>query len=148
MRTPYCAAIGLQRREVDELRISIGVELGRLSEVERRRSQIDADMRRERSVAAEAFEVPATAYFALVRAERTRLEESQRTIDARVTRLRSQAREAYGSLSAVEGAAERYRDEETRRIESAEQAAADDRSAASFLALRAARSAATGRRRA
>ena len=139
MRTPYCAAIGLQRREVDELRISIGVEAGRLAEVERRRTQIDADLCRERGVAAAAFDVPATAYFALMRAERIRLEESRRTIDARVTQLRSQAREAYGSLSAVEGAAERYRDEETRRIESAEQAAMDDRSAASFLSLRAAR---------
>lgn len=141
MRTPYCAAIGLQRREVDQLRISIGVEAGRLAEVERRRTQIDADMSRERNVAAAAFEVPATAYFSLMRAERTRLEESQRTIDARVTQLRSQAREAYGSLSAVEGAADRYRDEETRRVESAEQAAMDDRSATSFLLLRGARAA-------
>lgn len=134
MKTPYCAAIGVQRREVDQIRISISEEVERLTAVERRRTRIDLDMRRERSVAAGSLDVPNTAYFLVMRAERMRLEEAQRAIDARVTELRSVAREAYGSLNAVEGAAERYRDHETRRLANAEQSASDDRSAAIFAA--------------
>jgi hypothetical protein len=133
VRTPYCAAIGLQRREVDQIRVSIGVEVGLLTQVERRNAQIDENLRREHSVAAGVLDVPATAYFMRMRAERTRLEADRRMIDARVTHLRSQAREAFGSLTAIEGAATRYRDEETRQIEAAQQAAIDDRSATDFV---------------
>ena len=133
MRTPYCAAIGLQRREVDQLRTSIGVEIGRLAQVEQRNSFIDESVRRERSVAATALDVPATAYFLRMRAERARLEADRQVIDARVTKLRSQAREAFGSLSVIEGAAERYRHEEMRQIEAAQQAVIDDRSATDFV---------------
>lgn len=147
MKTPFCTAIGLQRREVDEIRISIGVEVSRLTEVERRYTDIDAAVRRERTVAAEAVDVPATNYFVRMQEERTRLEDDQRVIDARVTRLRSQAREAYGALSAIEGAAERHRGEETRRIQGAEQAATDDRSAVDFLSRVRSVRAATERRR-
>ncbi|MEW9854484.1 hypothetical protein [Novosphingobium sp. M1R2S20] len=147
MRTPYCSAIGLQRREVDQIRISIGVEIGRLTEVERRQAELEHDVNRERSIAADGFDLPATAYFARMHAEKSQLEESQREIDAKVTWLRTQAREVYGSLNAIEGAATRYRDAETRRIEGAEQSAIDDRSAVDFLTrLRSARVAA-GRRR-
>ena len=147
MKTPYCAAIGLQRREVDEIRISIGVEVSRLTTVERRNAEIDASMRREHHVAVEAMDVPATAYFARMRAERARLEQDRQVIDARVTRLRSQAREAYGSLSAIEGAADRFRSDETRRIEGAEQAAIDDRAATDFMYKLRLLRAATGKRR-
>jgi len=133
VKTPYCAAIGVQRREVDAMRVVIGVEVNRLAEVERRHAKIDVDLRRERSVAC-SLDVPSTAYFLLMRAEQERLDENRRAISARIDQLRSQAREVYGSLSAVEGAAERYRDEERRRLEGLEQAAMDDRSAAAFLA--------------
>jgi hypothetical protein len=132
MRTPYCGAIGLQRREVDQLRTSIGVEVGRLVEVEQRNALIDESVRRERSVASAALDVPATAYFLRMRAERARLEADRQVIDARVTQLRGQAREAFGSLTVIEGAAERYRHEEMRQIEAAHQAVIDDRSATDF----------------
>lgn len=145
MRTPYCAALGVQRREVEQLRISISEEVDRLSQVERRHTKIEWDMRRERSVAASSLDVPSTAYFLLMRAERARLEESRRTIGDRVAQLRSEAREAYGSLNAVEGAADRYRHEEVRRVEGAEQADMDDRSATAFLARARSARAASGR---
>ncbi len=148
MRTPFCPAIGVQRREVDQIRISISEEVDRLSEVERRRTKIDLEMKRERTIAAGSWNVPSTAYFLVMRSEHTRLEQAERTIDARVTQLRSQAREAYGSLSAVEGAADRYRSERIRSIESAEQAAADDRSASVFVTRNAAARSAAARRRA
>ncbi|HYZ48079.1 MAG TPA: hypothetical protein VE567_04215 [Sphingomonas sp.] len=134
LRTPYCAAIGLRRREVDEIRISIGIEVSRLTQVECRNAEVDADLDRERGVAAGALNIPVTAYFARMQAERRRLEEERQAINGRVARLRSQAREAYGSLNAIEGAAQRYRDEALHKIESAEQAATDDRSAADFVA--------------
>jgi hypothetical protein len=147
MRTPYCAAIGLQRREVDQIRISIGIEVSRLTEVEQRQAQIVADMRRERDIAAGASYIPATAYFLRMHAERAQLEDNQRILDARVASLRNTAREVYGSLNAIEGAADRYRLDETRRIESAEQSAVDDRSASDFLTrLRSVKAAASRRR--
>jgi len=136
MKTPYSTAIGLQRREVDQLRISIGVELGRLAEVEQRNAWIDESVRRERSIAADALDVPATAYFLRMRAERAMLEASRKVIDARVTQLRSQAREAFGSLTVIEGADERYRIEEERQLEAANQATIDDRSATDFMEKR------------
>ena len=136
MKTPYSTAIGLQRREVDQLRISIGVELGRLAEVEQRNAWIDESVRRERSIAADALDVPATAYFLRMRAERAMLEASRKVIDARVTQLRSQAREAFGSLTVIEGADERYRIEEERQLEAANQASIDDRSATDFMEKR------------
>lgn len=148
MRTPYCPAIGVQRREVDQIRISISEEVDRLSEVERRRTKIGLEMQRERTVAAGSWNVPSTAYFLVMRSEHTRLEETHRVIDARVTQLRSQARDAYGSLSAVEGAADRYRSEHLRLMEGAEQAAADDRSASAFVARHGAVRSAAARRRA
>lgn len=148
MRTPYCAAIGVQRREVDQLRLSISEEVDRLSQLERRRTKIELDIRHERSVAATSVDVPSTAYFLLMRAERGRLEESRRMIEDRVAQLRSEAREAYGSLNAVEVAAEEYRHKALRRVEGAEQAAMDDRSAAIFMARARSARAASGRRQA
>lgn len=147
MKTPYCGVIGLQRREVDQLRTSIGVEVGRLAEVEQRNALIDESVRRERGVAAAALDVPATAYFLRMRAESARLEADRRVIDARVTLLRTQAREAFGSLTVIEGAADRFREEEMRQIEAAQQTVSDDRSATDYAhRVRLAR--AVGRRRA
>lgn len=148
MRTPYCPAIGVQRREVDQIRISISEEVDRLTQVERRRTRIDLEMQRERTLAAGSLDMPSTAYFLVMRSEHTRLAEAERTIDARVTQLRSQARDAYGSLAAVEGAADRYRSEQIRRVEGAEQAASDDRSAAVFVSRYSAARSAAARRRA
>lgn len=133
MKTPYCAAVGLQRREVDEIRISISVEVSRLVAVEREQADLAQSVRQEREAAAEATVLPSAAYFAHMRALRTQLESDRQVIDGRVTQLQSAAREAYGSLTAVEGAAERFRGEARRRIETAEQSASDDRSAADFL---------------
>ena len=133
MKTPYCAAVGLQRREVDEIRISISVEVNRLVAVEREQAELGRSVRQEREIAAEAVVLPASAYFTQMRALRTKLESDRHAIDGRVAKLQSAAREAYGSLTAIEGAAQRFRGDAQRRIESAEQAASDDRSAADVL---------------
>ena len=133
MKTPYCAAVGLQRREVDEIRISISVEVGRLVAVEREQVELGRSVRQERAIAAEAVVLPTSAYFTQMRALRTKLESDRHAIDGRVVKLQSAAREAYGSLTAIEGAAQSFRGEAQRRIESAEQVASDDRSAADVL---------------
>lgn len=77
--------------------------------------------------------LPENRYFERMRAERARLAEEQRTAAARLDLLRARARDAYGSLRAVETAAERFVLDETRRIAAAEQSAADERAAVDFM---------------
>ncbi len=146
MKTPYCTALKTQRREVDEVRISIGVEIEHLSCVERHEEAVRIQSQRERALAAGDWTLSSSAYFTRARAELRQLAEKRKITEARLDQLRAQAREAYGSLKAVEGAADRFRDTAARAADQAEQAGSDDRSAASVMrALQLAR-AAGGRR--
>jgi hypothetical protein len=78
------------------------------------------------------------AWTARMKAERARLDEAAFLAQARLGRLRAQAVEAYGTMRAIEGAAERYENEAERVLAVAEQSAIDDIAAARFLRTRAA----------
>lgn len=146
MKTPYCTALKVQRREVDAVRISIGVEVEHLAVVGQREEAVRSQTQRERALAAGDWTLPSSAYFAKARAELGQLSQKRQVTEARLDQLRAQAREAYGSLQAVEGAAERFRGDAARAADQAEQASSDDRSAATVIrALQLAR-AAGGRR--
>lgn len=133
MKTPYCGALGIRRREVDEIRIAITVAVDRVDGLDARAREIHTTVAAERQLAATDLSLPENGYFLRMRAERARVEAEQAAAAARLDRLRDQAREVYGSMRAIEGAAERYRDEALRRAEAAEQAAADDRAGADFV---------------
>lgn len=133
MKTPYCGALGIQRREVDQIRIAISVAVDRADTLAARAQEIRCTVEAERALAAADWALPENRYFARMRAERARVAAEKAAADARLDQLRDKAREAYGSMKAVEGAAERFREDATRALDAAEQAALDDRAAADFI---------------
>ncbi|MDP5280337.1 hypothetical protein Q9Q95_15515 [Sphingomonas sp. DG1-23] len=134
--TPFDTALRVQRREVDAVKVSISVEVERINTLETQTRSHDARMLQERAL---AYSLPfaSDAWTARMKAERARLDEAAYLAQARLGRLRAQAVEAYGTMRAIEGAAERYEDEAERTIALAEQNAIDDIAAARFLRARA-----------
>lgn len=136
MSTPYDTALRVQRREVDAVKVSISVEVERISTLEAMTIAHDTRLRDERALAP-AVPVASDAWVARMKDERQRLEADARQAQARLAQLRARALEAYGTMRAIESAAERYQDEADRAADAAEQAAIDDIAAARFLANRA-----------
>jgi hypothetical protein len=134
--TPFDTALRVQRREVDAVKVSISVEVERITTIESQARSHDATVQHERALAY-ALPFASDAWSARMKAERTRLDEAAYLAQARLGRLRAQAVEAYGTMRAIEGAAERYEDEAERTIALAEQSAIDDMAAARFLRARA-----------
>jgi len=137
--TPYDTALRVQRREVDALRLSISVEVARLTTIETQQIAFEQSVQRERA-AAVALPVPSDAWARRMRAERARMKESASLAAARLATLRRQAGEAYGTARAIEIAAGDYHDQQQRDLALSEQAAADDLAAAAFLRARRIRS--------
>lgn len=134
--TPFDTALRVQRREVDAVKVSISVEVERINTLETQTRSHDARVLQERAL---AYSMPfaTDAWTARMKAERARLDEAAYLAQARLGRLRAQAVEAYGTMRAIEGAAERYEDEAERTLALAEQNAIDDIAAARFLRARA-----------
>jgi len=134
--TPFDTALRVQRREVDVVKVSISVEVERITTLETQTRTHDARMLQERALA-NSLPIASDAWTARMKAERALLDEAAYLAQARLERLRAQAVEAYGTMRAIEGAAERYEDDAERTVALAEQAASDDISAARFLRARA-----------
>lgn len=133
MKTPYCGVLGIQRREVDQIRIAISVAIDRADGLDRRADEIARTLAAERALAVGDRLLPENGYFLRMSAERDRVAAERRLAEAQLDQLRAKAREAYGSMRAVEGAAAAFRDDATRAQAAAEQAASDDRAAADFV---------------
>ncbi len=136
MKTPFDGAIRIRQREIDEMRVTINVQVNQLVQVEAARTEADATIHRELAAAAEDVLLSSHAYMARLRAERERLAQDQAAIDARLTQLRTRAMEAYGTFKAISSAAEGYRDEATQAAASAEQGHLDDLSASRLVRQR------------
>jgi hypothetical protein len=134
--TPFDTALRVQRREVDAVKVSISVEVERITTIESQARMHDARMLQERALAS-SLPIASDAWTARMKAERARLDEAAHLAQAKLGRLRAQAVEAYGTMRAIEGAAGRYEDEAERTIALAEQSAIDDIAAARFLRARA-----------
>ena len=132
MKTPYDAALRTLQREVDDLRTSIGTAANRLTEIESMRQAVSDAIRSESALAATDLSISPHAYLARARTERARLVYERLAADARLEALRHQAMESYGSLRAMEGAAETYREQAERDLASAEQGRIDDFAGARF----------------
>lgn len=130
--TPYDTALRVQRREVDALRLSISVEAARLTTIEAERLDIEQSGRQERAVAA-TLPFTTDAWERRMRADRARLDQEVAHAVANLAMLRAKASAAYGTVRAIEIAAEGYSDQQARAAASAEQASADDLAAAAFL---------------
>jgi hypothetical protein len=133
--TPFDTALRIHRREVDTVKVAIGAEVERITAIETHARAHDTQMREERALA-HALPFSSDAWTARMKADRARLQEAATLAEARLGKLRAQALEAFGTMRAIEGAAERYRDEAERVTALAEQGAIDDLAAARFLKLR------------
>ncbi|NIJ34739.1 hypothetical protein [Sphingomonas oligoaromativorans] len=135
MKTPFDGAIRLQRREIDEMRVAINVQVERLVTIETAQVDTDAVMRRERDIAGEELLLSSHAYMARMHAERRRLAEDRAVVDIQLTQLRTRATAAYGMSKAIEDAARNYCEEQLQAEATAEQARLDDQAATRFLRL-------------
>lgn len=132
MKTPFDGAIRIQRREIDEMRVAINVQVERLVEIEVAQVDHDATLRNERDVAGDDLLLSSHAYMARMHAERQRLAQDRSVIDVQLTQLRTRATAAYGMSKAIEAAADSYRDEAIQAEATAEQGQLDDQAATRF----------------
>jgi hypothetical protein len=133
--TPFDTALRVQRREVDSVKVSISVEVERITTLEAHTRAHEVTVQQERALAY-ALPFASDAWTARMKAERARLDEAAFLAQARLGRLRAQAVEAYGTMRAIEGAAERYENEAERVLAVAEQSAIDDIAAAKLIRAR------------
>jgi len=122
----------LRQREIDDLRVLISVEVNVISVLDEHRDAIDISVQSERAIASRHYAFPAHAFAARMRIQRELLSRQRDDSDGRLTTLRAQAIETYGSLSAIAAAADRHRAEALRTASIAEQGQIDDFSAARF----------------
>jgi len=132
MKTPYDTALRAMRRDVDDLRTAIGETNGQVIELDRRREALVARMHQEAALCSTDWTFPADAYLARAREQRETLAVERHAAETRLEELRHEAVERYGSLRAVEGAADVYRADAERALSAAEQAQADDFTGARF----------------
>lgn len=132
MKTPFDGAIRVGRREIDEMRIAIRIEMDQLMQVEAAHAENVREARRERDVAEDQTLLSSYAYLERMRMERARLDEARAATDRRLGSLRTKAMAAYGSLKAVNSAADSWREEAERAVDSVEQRHLDDLSNAQF----------------
>jgi len=133
MKTPFDGAIRIHRREIDEMRIAINVQVERMVEIETAQVDTETALHRERNVAGEDALLSSHAYMARMNAERRRLAQDRAVVDVQLTQLRTRATTAYGMSRAIEAAAESYRDEAAQAAAVAEQGQLDDQSAARMV---------------
>jgi hypothetical protein len=133
--TPFDTALRVQRREVDAVKVSISIEVERITTLEAQSRAHAARAREERALAT-SLPFASDAWAARMKHEQIRINEAAYLAQARLGQLRAQAVEAYGTMRAIEGAAERYQDEADRTAAAAEQTGIDDIAAARFLRAR------------
>lgn len=133
--TPFDTALRVQRREVDAVKVSISVEIETITTLNSQAYAHDLRMREERALAA-TVPIASDAWRLRMKAERARLDHQAQLANVRLTTLRAQAVEAYGTMRAIEGAADRFKDEAERVAAGAEQAMIDDIAAAKLVIAR------------
>jgi len=133
--TPFDTALRVQRREVDAVKVSISIEVERITTLEAQ-SRAHAERAREERALATSLPFASDAWTARMKYEQIRINEAAYLAQARLGQLRAQAVEAYGTMRAIEGAAERFQDEADRTAATVEQTGIDDIAAARFLRAR------------
>lgn len=130
MKTPYDAAIRVQQREIDDMRLAINVQINQLVTNQTNDAETSAAIAREAQLGACDPMFSSHAYLSRMNAVRANLQADKAAIEERLAGLRSRAASAYGSCRVMETAAHNYRAEEQRIVSNAEQTMIDDRSAA------------------
>ncbi|WP_298675517.1 hypothetical protein [uncultured Sphingomonas sp.] len=127
--TPFDTALRLYRRQIDAIKVSITVEMERISTLTAR-TEAHEVVWREEQAAARALPFASDAWAARMRQERSRIDAARSEAQTRLEQLRRDASAAYGTMRSIETAAERWQDDATRTAALAEQAGIDDLSAA------------------
>jgi predicted nucleic acid-binding Zn-ribbon protein len=122
---------------MDEMRVSIRAQLERLASLEQHSQAIDGSIHRERDLVDIMLGVSPAAYLSRMRAEREAIARNRSAAEGDLAVLQTQATQAFGELRAIEGAAERHRDDRARVKATAEQGQLDDFSAAQFARMHA-----------
>jgi hypothetical protein len=133
--TPFDTALRVQRREVDSVKVSISETITTITTITHQANAHDQRMREERALAA-TIPVASDAWRLRMKAERARLDQQAQLAQVRLTHLRAQAVEAYGTMRAIEGAADRFKDEAERVAAGAEQSMIDDIAASKLVIAR------------
>lgn len=130
--TPFDTALRVQRREVDTVKVSISTEVERIAALDAETRSHDQRVHEERAL---AYSLPfsSDAWQRRMKSERIRLDDASRTAQIRLGQLRDQALEAFGTMRAIEGAADRFQAETDRIVAAAEQGQIDDIAAARFI---------------
>jgi len=136
VKTPYDAPLRVAERELDEVRAAIGVALGNVQRIEEAATALAETMVREAAAVAGDRNLAAERFFDRARQQRAQLAVAGDEARARVETLRERAIECYGSRTAIENAAARYRQEAERVAAAAEQAALDDIAASRLMRAR------------
>jgi len=133
--TPFDTALRVKRREVDAVKVSISVEIETITTLDQQTLAHEIRMREERALAL-MVPVASDAWRLRMKAERARLDQQAQLANVRLTTLRAQAVEVYGTMRAIEGAAGRFKDEAERVAAGTEQAMIDDIAAAKLVIAR------------
>ena len=132
MKTPYDGAVRAQQRDLDAVRSSIGQANGRLGAVEDAQAALFDQVRRELAEAGDDWQLPTHHYLRRAKAERDRLAADRVRLEGEIAQLRDQAMERFGTLRAIEGAAENFREDRRSDAARALQQAADEFALARF----------------
>lgn len=133
MRTPYDAALRALDRDMDALKGLIADATVRLDEMATLHDALGVQMVRERELSALDWRLYADAYLERARGERERLKQLRHDAEVELTLLRRKAAQHYASMKAIGNAADQYKAEAERAIQTAEQAMLDDLTAARFV---------------
>ncbi len=132
MKTPFDAVLRLRQRQIDAMRLSIRAEANQLEALGQRHRAIETSLRDEADLAASDWRCAAPAFGDRMRAQRAQIVHDAVAVGTRLQRLRRDAAKAYGEMAAIEGAADRFRNDAALVAAKAEQAQIDDFSAARF----------------
>lgn len=130
--TPFDAALRIQQREVDAVRIGIFVSIARSDALAEQRRALASRIREEHAQAT-VWALASDAWRARMSAQAASLDSEAALAEARLIQLRAEAASSYSRLHLLEGAAERHTATEMQAMAAAEQRAIDDLTAMAFL---------------
>lgn len=133
MKTPFDAILRVRQRELDQVRIAINAEATRLGELEDAGDTLREEMGRECRMASADWAMSSHAYLRRKLAERASLNAQKVASAEMVETLRGHAAETYGSMRAIENAADRFRFDVERSQKRIEQQAADEVGSTRFV---------------
>lgn len=133
MKTPYDTAMRVRRREMDDMRLSISVQLNQLVSIESSKAAVDETLTRESRLATGDHGLASHAYIERMRAQRAQLARNKADADEQLSQLRARAVAVYGGFKAIETASDTYREDAARSVAQAEQGLIDDLAAAAFI---------------